>query len=37
VAALGGRLVTADVAARDGSATHDRHRLAAVLSEVVSR
>ena len=36
-AALGGRLVTADVAARDGSATHDRRRLAAVLSEVVSR
>ncbi len=37
VASLGGRLVAADVAARDGSATHDRHRLAAVLSEVVSR
>ncbi|MFT3889526.1 MAG: uridine diphosphate-N-acetylglucosamine-binding protein YvcK [Arachnia sp.] len=32
---LGARLVTADVAARDGSATHDTHRLSAVLSEVL--
>lgn len=36
VRALGGRLVRADVASRDGTPTHDRHRLAAVLSEVIS-
>ena len=36
VESLGGRLVRADVAARDGSATHDRHRLASVFSEVIA-
>ena len=36
VTSLGGRLVLADVAARDGSATHDRHRLASVFSEVIA-
>ena len=35
VTSLGGRLVMADVAARDGSATHDPLRLASVLSEVI--
>ena len=35
VRAFGGRLIRADVAARDGSATHDRNRLAAVFSEVI--
>ncbi|WGT48087.1 gluconeogenesis factor YvcK family protein [Tessaracoccus lacteus] len=35
VSSLGGRLVMADVAARDGSATHDPLRLASVLSEVI--
>ncbi|SDY35456.1 conserved hypothetical protein, cofD-related [Tessaracoccus flavus] len=37
VTSLGGRVVTADVAARDGSPTHDPNRLAAVLSEVIAR
>lgn len=36
VGSLGGQLVTADVAARDGSATHDPNRLAAVFSEVIT-
>lgn len=36
VAALGGRLVVADIAARDGSATHDHLRLASVLREVIA-
>ena len=35
VASLGGRLVTADVRARDGSPTHDPNLLAAVFSEVI--
>ena len=35
VESLGGRLVTADVTARDGSATHDPNLLAAVFSEVI--
>lgn len=35
VESLGGRLVTADLKARDGSATHDPNRLAAVFSEVI--
>ncbi|OCL31727.1 hypothetical protein BCR15_08875 [Tessaracoccus lapidicaptus] len=35
VRSLGGQLVTADVHARDGSATHDPNRLAAVFSEVI--
>lgn len=35
VRSLGGQLVTADVQARDGSATHDPNRLAAVFSEVI--
>lgn len=33
-ASLGGRLVTADVAAADGSARHDPRRLASVLDEI---
>ena len=36
VSSLGGRLVTADVAARDGSATHDPNRLASILSEIIT-
>lgn len=36
VRSLGGRLVRADVASRDGSATHDPHRLASVFSEVIA-
>lgn len=36
VASLGGRLVSADVAVRDGTARHDPNRLAAVLSEVMT-
>ncbi|MHA6525405.1 gluconeogenesis factor YvcK family protein [Tessaracoccus sp. G1721] len=35
VESLGGRLVTADVRARDGSPTHDPNLLAAVFSEVI--
>ena len=35
IGSLGGRLVTADVASRDGSPTHDANRLAAVFSEVI--
>ena len=35
VASLGGRLVRADLAARDGTATHDVNRLAAAFSEIV--
>ncbi len=35
VHSLGGRLVTADIMARDGSPTHDPNRLAAVFSEVI--
>lgn len=33
-AALGARLVMADVAAADGSARHDPRRLASVLDEI---
>lgn len=36
VESMGGRLVRADVAARDGSATHDTNRLAAVFGEVIT-
>ena len=36
VQSLGGRLVRADVASHDGTATHDRHRLASVFSEVIA-
>ncbi|MBB1508939.1 uridine diphosphate-N-acetylglucosamine-binding protein YvcK [Tessaracoccus sp. MC1756] len=36
VQSMGGRLVRADVASRDGSSTHDRHRLASVFSEVIT-
>lgn len=35
VASLGGRLVSADVAVRDGAALHDTNRLASVFSEVI--
>src|SRR5690606_10686813 len=35
VASLGARLLSADVAMRDGSPRHDPNRLAAVLSEVL--
>lgn len=37
VSSLGGRLVRADVAAHDGTPTHDRHRLASVFNEVIRR
>lgn len=36
VASLGGRLVIADVASRDGTATHDCNRLASVFSEIIA-
>lgn len=36
VRSLGGRVVTADVAARGGSPAHDTNRLASVFSEVLS-
>lgn len=35
VRSLGGELVVADVASRDGTATHDTNRLAAVFTEVI--
>lgn len=35
IESLGGRLFVADVAARDGSARHDPHRLAAAYAEVM--
>lgn len=35
VASLGGKLIIADVAMRDGSARHDSNRLASVLSELL--
>ena len=35
VKSLGGRLVRADLVARDERNTHDRHRLASVFSEVI--
>lgn len=35
VRALGGELVVADVASKDGTATHDTNRLAAVFAELI--